>query len=256
MNRQGMSIVVTALLALLAGAGCVSTGGGSQIGGKEAAQANLQLGVAYLRQNNLPIAKEKLERARDQDSRSSAVHSALALLYEKLGDNSRADAEHRTALNLAPKDPEIQNNYAAYLCGKGRYGEGVERFDEAAANPLYRTPWAAYTNAGVCLRRAGSEGDAAQRFNKALAARPSYVEAIVQLADLELAQNKALAAYQHVEQFMMRNPPSAELLLLGWRAASALSDRPNIERLARRLQTEFPNTEQARAVAGARGSSG
>jgi type IV pilus assembly protein PilF len=245
-----------ALLAMLAGAGCVTTGGGSEIGGKDAAQANLQLGVAYLRQNNLPVAKEKLERARDQDSRSSAVHSALALLYEKLGDDKRADAEHRTAVNLAPRDPEVQNNYAAFLCAKGRYGAGVERFDEAAANPLYRTPWAAYTNAGVCLRRAGSEGDATQRFDKALAARPSYVEAVVQLADLELAQNKAQAAYQRIDQFLMRNPPSAELLLLGWRAARALNDRPNMERLARQLQADYPNTEQARAVTAARGSGG
>ena len=50
--------------------GCASTGG---INGPEdspaAASANLQLGSAYLQQGNLPVAKDKLERAVKQAPR-------------------------------------------------------------------------------------------------------------------------------------------------------------------------------------------
>src|ERR1700741_1058756 len=109
-----------------------------------AGQANLQLGAAYLQQGNLPIAKEKLERAETQAPRDPQVHGLLAMLYHRLGDDQKTEKEYRTALELAPNDPEQLNNYAVFLCSLGRIDEGVNRFQEAARNPLYRTPWAAY----------------------------------------------------------------------------------------------------------------
>ena len=251
--QNPLRLAAAALIATLL-TGCV--GDGSEANDRAAADANLQLGLAYLRQNNLPVAKDKLERALQQNPRSSQVHSSMALLHERLGDDIKADASYRTALGIAPNDPDVQNNYAVFLCNKGRVGEGVKRFEQAAVNPLYRTPWAAYTNAGVCLRGAGSDGDAAQMFNKALQVRPNYGEAVVQLADLDLAQKRAPAAYQRVEAFLSRNASTPDLLLMGWRAARDAGDVPNADRLARRLQIEYPTSEQAKAVTAARANKG
>jgi type IV pilus assembly protein PilF len=237
-----------ALMAALAGCAGDAPGRGSSAA-NTAAAANMQLGSAYLQQNNLPIAKEKLERAVSQSPRDPAIHGLLALLYQRLGDDKRVDSEFRTALNLAPRDPDLLNNYAVYLCGKGRVDEGVSRFQEAAANPLYRTPWAAETNAGVCLRRAGREADAAAIYQHALQRRPDYVEAVTQLADLEISQGHASEAYQRVSAFLAANPANAELLLLAWQAATALQNKSAAAQMAWRLQTEFPDSEQARSVA-------
>jgi type IV pilus assembly protein PilF len=209
----------------------------------------MQLGSAYLQQGNLPIAKEKLERAVSQSPRDPAIHGLLALLYQRLGDDKRVDSEFRTALNLAPRDPDLLNNYAVYLCGKGRVDEGVARFQEAAGNPLYRTPWAAETNAGVCLRRAGRTADAAAMYQRALQRRADYVEAVTQLADLEISQGNTSEAYQRISAFMAVNPANAELLLLAWQAATALQNKTAAAQMAWRLQTEFPDSEQARSVA-------
>ncbi len=252
MNASRLLCVLLAAGSLMA---CVSSGNGAT-NDKTAAEANLQLGAAYLRQGNLPVAKEKLERALQQNPRSAAVHSTMALLHERLGDDAKADAEFRAALGIAANEPEVQNNYAVFLCNKGRVGEGVKRFEQAAVNPLYRTPWVAYTNAGVCLRGAGSDGDAQQQFNKALQAQPSYGEAVYQLADLDLTQKRATAAYKRVDAFLARNPATPDLLLLGWRAAREAGDTPTAERLAYRLQTEYPASEQAKAVLAARVSKG
>jgi len=139
-----------------------------------------------------------------------------------------------------------------YLCGKGRADEGVARFQEAAANPLYRTPWAADTNAGVCLRRAGREADAATAFQHALQRRSDYAEAVRQLADLEITQGHTAEAYQRLQQFMSANPASADLLLLAWRAATDQQNKTAAAQMAWRLQTEFPDSEQARSIAAAR----
>lgn len=232
---------------VLAQYGCATTG--SEESAATAGAANLQLGSAYLQQGNLPIAKDKLERAVKQAPRDPAVHGLLAMLYQRLGDDRRAESEYRAALSLAPRDPEQLNNYAVFLCGAGRVDEGVGRFQEAARNRLYSTPWAAYTNAGVCLRGAKRDAEAEPLFARALQVRPDYVEAAVQIADLQLYHERAADAYRGVADFLRSNPPSPELLLLGWRAARAQQDPVNAAQMAWRLQTEFSDSEQARSVA-------
>jgi type IV pilus assembly protein PilF len=229
--------------------GCITTGDDAVAKPTgNAAAYNLQLGVTYLQQENLAVAKEKLERAQEQDPNSPAVHSALGLLYERLGDLKRADSEHRRALSLAPNDPEMLNNYAVFLCRNGRAKEGVRRFEQAATNPLYRTPWAAYTNAGVCLRSAQLNAEAETRFARALQIRPGYAEAVLQLADLELATQRGASALKRVLDYLAVNSATPDLLLLGWRAADGQQERGIALGLAQRLRTEFPDSPQARQL--------
>jgi len=238
------SLAIAALLA-----GCGNTGmPRASTPANSAAAANLQLGAAYLQQGDLPIAKEKLERAVAQSPRDPAIHGMLAMLYQRLGDSHRADEEFRNALSLAPHDPQLLNNYAVYLCDTGRVDEGVKRFADAARDRLYSTPWAAYTNAGVCLRGARRDAEAEPLFAKALEVRPDYAEALIQLADLQLRLDRAPEAYARVEKFLRVNPPTAEVLMLGWRAARAQDNKVNAAQMAWRLQTEFPDSEQAHAL--------
>lgn len=249
-----MNVCRTLVLAIVAVAlnACASNGVGEPLSAQSAAAAgaaNMQLGSAYLQQGNLPIAKDKLERAVKQTPRDPRVHGLLAMLYQRLGDDQRAESEFREALSLAPRDPEQLNNYAVYLCGVGRVDEGVKRFQEAARNRLYSTPWAAYTNAGVCLRGAKRDAEAEPLFLQALRVRPDYAEAAVQLADLRLGHERAAEALGVVNEFMKRNPPVPELLLLGWRAARAQADGISAAQMAWRLQTDFPDSEQAHTLA-------
>ncbi len=235
-------------LSVLLLAACVTSTSGPERSGKSAADYNVQLGFAYLKQGNLPLAKEKLERAEKQDPSSPAVHSALGLLYERLGDSKAADRQYATALRLAPKDPEIENNYAIYLCRHGRTDEGVRRFESAARNPLYRTPAAAYTNAGVCLRGAGRHAEAEKSFLRALQVMPNSAEAVFQLGDLRLQQGATAEARADVDRFLESFRATPELLLLRVRIARATGDRLAEEKFSRRLRIDFPDSDQARAL--------
>jgi type IV pilus assembly protein PilF len=229
---------------------CVTTGDSPLKKSPSAAgAANVQLGAAYLQQGNLPVAKEKLERAAEQTPKDPVVHGMLGVLYHRLGDDKRAEKEHRLALELAPGDPEQLNNYAVFLCDVGRADEGVSRFEEAAHNPLYRTPWAAYVNAGVCLRGVKRDADARAQFARALQVNPSYAEAAVQLADLDLAQQHPADAYKRVTDFMKANPSTPDLLLQGWRAAHELKDPAAAAQMAWRMQADFPDSDQAHTLA-------
>jgi type IV pilus assembly protein PilF len=235
-----------ALLAMLSA--CNSMPPRSENANDEAAGYNVQLGLGYLQQGNLAVAKEKLERALKESPRNPKVHSAMGLLYERLGDPKRADDEYRTALRYAPKDPDVANNYAVFLCKSNRTEEGVKYFLEAARNPLYRTPEAAYTNIAVCLRAAHRDEEAKQNLQQALTIKPNFAEAAYQLADLEFQRghlNDARTALTHYTSSFEATP---DLLLLGVRIARAMGDRVAAEHYARSLRMDFPTSEQARAL--------
>jgi type IV pilus assembly protein PilF len=241
-------LATSAAMAMLLG-GC----GGSPIQpeksrGDNAAAINVQLGYAYLQQGNLSLAKEKFERAETQNPRDPNVHSALAILYERLGKTKEVDEHFRTALRLAPHNPEISNNYAVYLCRNGRTEEGLRRFRTAAEDPLYRTPDSAYTNAGVCLRNAGRLDDAEANFKRALLLRPNSAEAAYQFSDLQFTRGRVKDARTQVDQYLASYDATPELLLLGVRTAHALGDRLAAEKYARRLRVEFPGSAQVRAI--------
>lgn len=215
----------------------------------DAAVANTQLGSAYLNQGELALAKEKLDKAVAQDPNNPEVHSVRALMFVRLGEHDKADAEFRAALRLAPHDPNVINNYAVYLCQNGRTDEGVKRFEEAARNALYRTPESAYTNAGVCLRAAKRDADARMHFLEALQLRPTYAEAVFQLADLDFQAKDLQAARTRIDAYLNGYSETPDLLLLGVRVARAQNDRMGAQRYARKLQLNFPGTEQTRALA-------
>jgi type IV pilus assembly protein PilF len=237
-----------ALTALALLAGCAASAQRAH-SSKDAASYNVQLGVAYLNQGEIALAKDKLDRAYAEDPSSPDVHSARAMLFARLGDPDKADSEFRTALRLAPHDPQVVNNYAVYLCQHGRTDEGVKRFEEAAHNALYRTPEAAYTNAGVCLHAAKRDEEARANFGRALQVRPSFAEAAYQLTDLEFQRGELAPARAGIDAFIGSYDATADLLLLAVRVARAQGDKVAAQRYARRLQLDFPGTDQARALA-------
>jgi type IV pilus assembly protein PilF len=215
----------------------------------DASNYNMQLGMAYLNQGELGLAKEKLDRAMAENSGDPNVHSAMAMLQDRLGHPEQADKEFRAALSLGPRNPDVLNNYAVYLCRTGRTDEGVKSFEEAAHNALYRTPEAAYTNAGVCLRGAKRDTQAAMSFQRALQVKPNFAEAAYQLADLDFQRGEVREARETVERFLSSFEATPDLLLLGVRITSKQGDRLAQEKLARRLRMDYPSSDQARALA-------
>jgi type IV pilus assembly protein PilF len=215
----------------------------------DAAAYNVQLGIDYMKQGDLARAKEKLDKALSQNPDSPEVHSARADLFEHLGDAAKADSEFRSALHLAPNDPRMLNNYAIYLCQNGRTDEGVKRFLEAAHNALYATPEMAYTNAGVCQRAAKRDEQARVNFTHALQVKPDFGEAAFQLATLQFDHGEFAPARAGIDAYIGSYAATPDLLLLGVRVARAQGDRIAAQRYARKLQLDFPGTDQARALA-------
>lgn len=215
----------------------------------QAAVFNTELGIAYMRRGELAVAKRKLDRALSENADDPNVHSARALLFERLGESERADREFREALRLAPHNPDYQNNYAVYLCNVGRTNEGVKYFLKAARNPLYLTPAAAYANAGVCLRGAHKYARATKMFHAALAVNSDFEQAAWQLADLDYKRGHLTQARALIKKFLAAHHETPDMLLLAVKVTRAQGDALDAELYARRLQLDFPDSAQAHALA-------
>jgi len=233
-------------------AGCVSSDGSKPRKREDpteaAAKTNVQLGVAYLKQGNYPLAKEKLERSLKQNPKDPDVHTSLALLYDRVREPKLADKHFREALRLAPDNPDISNNYAVYLCQNGRVDEGVERFSAVATNRYYRTPEVALSNAGVCLRGAKKFEEAEKMFARSIKVRPNYSEATVQLATLHVERGQLVEARKVVDTYLGAFRPDPDVLLAAVNVARAANDKMGEEKFSRTLRLEFPDSPQTRSL--------
>lgn len=241
MNESGWvaAIVLAGLLQ-----GCISTGGPPPVSDDDAAQANLNLGTAYLRQGRPELALENLERALEYDPRHADTHSTIALAYDQLEEPDQAETHYRRATELAPGNAVAQNLYAVFLCRHDRWEDAERYFARAANNPRYPTPAAALTNAGTCARGAGDTEAAERYFRAALERDPTYADALSSMMELSFRQGEYLAARAFMQRHSNVRPPDARQLWLCFRIERALGDTDAAQACETQLESDFPESSE------------
>jgi type IV pilus assembly protein PilF len=214
----------------------------------QAAVANMEMALEYYRLNNLARARERIERALGEAPENPSVQETAGLVYERLGEMSKAQHAYAAASRLGKQDPGIQNSYAGFLCRTGKAAAGEKMFLEVARNPTYQTPEVALVNAGLCVSGSGDVVDAERYFNRALAIRPNMPQALLELGTLAFDRGDAAQALDFVQRYLAVNPASPEILWLGFRAERKLGDNTAAVVFARRIQTEFPDSQQAQSM--------
>ena len=212
------------------------------------AATNVQLAIEYMKLGKLAASRDFMERALSEDPGNPDVQMTAGLVYERLNDMPKAERAYSTGYRLGKKDPNIDNSYAGFLCRTGKAVAGEKLFAEVARDPLYQTPEVALINAGVCVRGTGDLVDAERYFNRALAIRPNLPEAMLQLGNIAFDRGDTAQAREIVQRYLAVNAPSAEVLWLGVRAERKLGDATAAAAYARRVQTDFPNSEQAQMM--------
>lgn len=233
-------LVLAVFCALLFG--CAGTSG--RTSDAAAAQANLNLGSAYLRQGRPDLAVQNLERAVRLDPRLADAHSALALAYDELGQHDDAERHHERAIRLEPANPRIANAYAVSLCRRNRWNEAEPYFRRAISNPRYETPVAAATNAGHCARTAGDLERAEEYYREALARDAGFADALAGMMELAYQLENYLQARAFLQRYLDVRPATPAVLLLCYNIERELQDRAAAERCAQRLRAEFPQSQE------------
>ena len=217
----------------------------------EAAEYNVQLGIGYLRQGDLPSAQRKLEKAVELNPSNVTAYRALGIVYQRLGDSEAANRMYRRAVELAPNDPDSLNSLAVYLCGEdaGRV-EALVLFDKAIKVPQSKqlsNKAMLNTNAGICAK----EGDlprAEDYLRTALAFDSSFGEALLQMADVAYQRGNFLQARAFLERYAGVAPVSSVYLWLGMQIESAMGDARAADAFGARLREEFPASVETRLL--------
>jgi type IV pilus assembly protein PilF len=247
--KRAATIVTRGLVVLVIFlGGCQSNSNVSKPQPERAAEINLELGVEHLRKGNLQQAKDKIDRSLQQNPRYARAHLVAGMLYNRLGDERKAESHYERAISLEPKNPEFKNNYAVYLCQQKKYERGRKIALQAAADPLYKTPEVAYLNAGNCALSGGDMKTAEDDLRKALAAKPRFGEALFQMADLEYRQTEYMSARAFLERYLEVGRTSPATLWLGVRIERGLGNTAQAQHYSQRLKSEYPSAAQTREL--------
>jgi len=251
---EGMSkgkFFLFGFVALLLAGGCVTTTTGpakSEANTSEAADLNYQLGARYYRNGQYELARDRLLYSIKLVPTNAIAHSTLGLTYERLENNRLATESYEQAVKIAPRDFDVLNTYAVFLCRQGDYDAAIKNFDRAIGIRENDDVEITLTNAGVCMMQKPDVVKAEMYFREALNNKASYGDALLQLCLLKKGSGEHLAARAFLQRYLSSNLPSAEVLYLGMQIEEELGDERARTDYSNRVLREFPQSPEARKV--------
>lgn len=219
---------------------------GSPLVGPSPADVFIDLSGAYLREGEFTEAFKNAKKAVLADPSSSNAHLMLALVNQRLGEQEAADQAFREAIRLDGRNPIALNAYGTFLCGRGRFDEADPFFRRALNNPLYKTPWLAFHNAGLCNARAGDKAQAERDYRAALRANPRFSPSLLSMAGISYGNGVYLSARAYLQRYAEVAEHTAESLWLGVQTENQLGDRDQMASYGLKLRARFPDSEQAK----------
>ena len=176
------------------------------------------------------------------------MQETAGLVYERLNEMSKAQRAFAAAARLGKQDPNIQNSYAGFLCRTGKAPAGEKTLHGSRAQPGLPDPGG---GAAQCRRLRAASGDvvdAERYFNRALAIRPNMPEALLELGQSRARARRCGGSARFCAALSGRESADPRNFWLGYRAERKLGDSTAAAGYARRLQTDFPNSEQAQVL--------
>mgnify|MGYP001824563054 FL=1 len=213
--KKSEQLAVTSL-AVLVLAGCISSTTGPparEADNSDAAEYNYQLGQKYFQNGSYELALDRLQRAIELDPRSAKSHLMLGMTYDALQNERLAKQYYDEAIRTAPRDFNIQNAYAVFLCTKRAYADAERYFQRASEHPENDDAERTLTNGGLCMLQKPDKVAAEKLFRAALEHRNDYGEALLQLCLLKYEEKDYLGARAFLARYMVANPTTAGVLL-------------------------------------------
>ncbi|MDX1481794.1 MAG: type IV pilus biogenesis/stability protein PilW [Woeseiaceae bacterium] len=248
-----------AALLTLACSACVSTTSGpvrSDPDEDDAAQQYYQLGARYYRSGNYELARDRLQRALDFNPRMAIAHSTLALTYEQLDIPRLAEEHYRLAVRYEPRNIDVRNTYAVFLCRRGDFEEAREQFDRVVRVPENDSPELALTNAGVCMAQKPDLELAETYFREALERKQNYAEALLQMILLKIRSDDLLSARAFLQRYLSQHPPTPGILWIAIEVERKMGDDRARRDYEDQLIREFPESPETRRLLSMPGSDG
>lgn len=210
------------------------------------ARIYIQLAQAYLAENDIETSLGYAQKAVISDSANPHAHNILALIYQRLGQLSKAEAGFRKALSYSPNNPYINNTYGAFLCESNQLDKSLIYFDKSASYPLYDEKWKPLTNAGICALRAKNLELAQEYLRKALQYNGKYRIALYNMIEVSVLQENYWSARAYLQRYLEVGKHNPSTLGWGIQTEQKLGDMDRLESYKLFLKANFPDSEQAK----------
>jgi type IV pilus assembly protein PilF len=214
----------------------------------DAAEYNYQLGARYFRNQSYELARDRLGRAIELNPRMARAHMTLGMTYEALDNMRLATESYEDAIRVAPRDFNIQNAYAVFLCKRRDYTGAIRYFERAAKHPENDDAEQTLTNAALCMMQQPDAVEAERLFRAALDEQPAYGEALLQLCLMKYREQDFMSARAFLQRFMSANKTTAGVLFLAAEIESRLGNDLERTEYVNQLLREFPESPEARKV--------
>lgn len=207
--------------------------------------ANLNLSIAYIKEKDYERAFFTLKRAKEADPNYAPIYNVYGLLYQTIKEDDKAEHNYKKAIKLNKNESSTMNNYGNFLCQKGQYDKAQEIFKQAADNPLYKTPYIAISNAGLCAYNNNHIEEAEKYFRHALELNKTLPNALIKMSEISFDKNDYLSARGYLQRYQQITKHSPKSLWLGIQVESNLGDKDAVASYSLLLKNNFPDSKEA-----------
>ena len=134
------ALIATLLLCAVSACSSSSTKPLSTPQPDRASEINLDLGIDYFRKGNLAAAKDKIDKAVEQNPRNARAQSTAGLLYDRLNEPKKSDSHFEKAIALDPKNPQTAARMIPPLGRWKRFDEGRQALMKAELERILAQP--------------------------------------------------------------------------------------------------------------------
>jgi type IV pilus assembly protein PilF len=261
--RAALLLAATAGGVMLGLAGCAANNGGDTLAQsapadvvtpsdepdtRRRARIRLELASGYFEEGKTDIALDELKQVIAIDPSYAEAYNLRGLIYMRLGDNRAAEDSFRRALQLNPRDSNVQHNYGWLQCQMGRYPESFRSFEAALANPTYGDRSKTFLALGVCQARAGLKPEAERSLSRSYELDAGNPVTGYNLAQLLYQRGEYQRAQFYIRRLNNSELANAESLWLGIKVEQHMNDQVAMQQLGEQLRKRFPQSKERQAL--------
>lgn len=212
------------------------------------ARIRLQLAGGYFEEGKTEVALDELKQVIAADPSFPDAYNLRGLIYMRLADPGQAEESFRRALQLNPRDANVQHNYAWLMCQSQRYPESIRMFEQALTNPLYAGRSKTYMAMGLCQARAGLRPEAEQSLARSYELDAGNPITGYNLSRLLYERGEFPRAQFYIRRINNSEYANAESLWLGIKVERSLGNRQAVEQLGTQLRNRFVQSREYMAL--------
>lgn len=241
LKKVGTSIVLSTLLL----SGCATS-----LTSQQTAEIKTQIAIEYIKIGNIDSAKNALDEVLARNPNHAMANMMMGVAYQLVGTKEsfdKADKYFKNAVQIAPENPQIRNNYGHYLFIAEKYEEAIVQFKQASDTIGYNGRDVSLNNLGQCYLKLNQLKDAEDAFSLAINVNQQNIEAILGLAEVYyLNKNGDLAneIFNDYVSIVGDTNLDAKALWLGIRIDHLNNNTVSMKRNIDTLAEKFPKSAE------------